>query len=41
VSLYKSSHEVSDLLKNWGQLQTQYPESVWRLKQLFIEKERK
>jgi len=41
VSLYKSSHEASDLLNNWGQLQTQYPDSVWRLKQSFIEKERK
>ena len=41
VSLYKASHEASDLLNHWRQLQTQYPESVWRLKQSFIEKERK
>jgi len=26
---------------HWSQLQTQYPDRVWRLKQSFIEKERK
>jgi TolA-binding protein len=38
VSLYKHSHEASDLLDNWHQLQTRYPESLWRLKQAFVEK---
>ena len=37
VSLYKYSHEASDLLDNWHQLQTRYPDSLWRLKQSFIE----
>ena len=34
---YKHSHEASDLLDNWHQLQTRYPDSLWRLKQSFIE----
>jgi TolA-binding protein len=38
VSLYKSHHAASDLLDNWHQLQTRYPESLWRLKQSFVEK---
>ena len=38
VSLYKSTHQASALLNHWQQLQTRYPESVWRLKQSCIEK---
>jgi TolA-binding protein len=38
VSLYKHSHKTSDLIDNWRQLQTRYPESLWRLKQSFVEK---
>jgi TolA-binding protein len=38
VSLYKHSHKASDLLDNWQRLQTQYPDSPWRLKQSFVEK---
>jgi len=41
VSLYKSSHQASDLLNNWHQLQTRYPQSLWRIKQSFIEKSEK
>ena len=38
VSLYKHSHKTSDLLDNWRQLQTRYPESLGRLKQSFVER---
>jgi TolA-binding protein len=38
VSLYKHSHKTSDLIDNWRALQTRYPESLWRLKQSFVEK---
>jgi hypothetical protein len=37
VSTYKHSHEATDLLDNWRQLQTRYPASIWRVKQSFIE----
>jgi TolA-binding protein len=37
VSLYKQSHKAADLLDNWRRLQTQYPNSLWRFKQSFIE----
>ena len=39
VSLYKASHQASDLLQNWQRLKTRYPKSLWRLKQSFIELE--
>ncbi len=38
VSLSKHSHEASELLDNWHQLQTRYPNSLWRLKPSFVEK---
>jgi len=37
VSRYKASQQASDLLNNWQQLQTRYPNSIWRLKQSFVE----
>jgi len=37
VSAYKHSHNASDLLDNWRRLQTRYPDSIWRVKQSFIE----
>ncbi|HEY7494011.1 MAG TPA: hypothetical protein VIH59_23280 [Candidatus Tectomicrobia bacterium] len=37
VSRYKHSHKASDLLDNWHQLQTRYPDSLWRRKQSFVE----
>ena len=38
VSFSKRSHEASELLDNWHQLQTRYPISLWRLKPSFVEK---
>jgi len=37
VSKYKASHEGSDLLGGWRQLQAHYPDSIWRVKQSFTE----
>jgi hypothetical protein len=37
VSAYKHGHAASDLLDNWRRLQTQYPNSIWRVKQSFTE----
>ena len=37
VSAYKQSHQASDLLDNWHRLQMRYPDSLWRVKQLFVE----
>ena len=37
VAKYKASHERSDLSDNWDQLQSRYPESIWRVKQSFRE----
>ena len=37
VSAYKHSHNASDLLDHWRRLQTRYPDSIWRVKQSFIE----
>jgi len=37
VSKYKASHEGSDLLGGWKQLQARYPDSIWRVKQSFTE----
>jgi TolA-binding protein len=37
VSKYKASHEGSDLLGGWKQLQDRYPDSIWRVKQSFTE----
>jgi len=36
--LQTASLAAFDLLNNWHQLQTQYPDSLWRLKQSFVEK---
>ena len=38
VSRYRISHQVPDLLGNWGHVQSRYPLSEWRTKQSFIEK---
>ena len=38
VARYKASHEGADLAKAWHRLQTRYPESIWRVKQSFIER---
>jgi hypothetical protein len=38
VATYKQSHLADDLLGNWQRLQSQYPESIWRIKQSFTEK---
>ena len=37
VALYKHSHQAPDLLDTWRRLQTQYPNSIWRVKQSFTE----
>ncbi|HSF34428.1 MAG TPA: hypothetical protein VLK82_28720 [Candidatus Tectomicrobia bacterium] len=37
VALYKHSHQAPDLLDPWRRLQTQYPSSIWRVKQSFTE----
>ena len=37
VARYKSSHKPEDLLGGWQRLQSQYPDSPWRVKQSFIE----
>jgi hypothetical protein len=37
VSKYKATHEGNDLLRGWRQLQTRYPDSIWRVKQIFTE----
>jgi hypothetical protein len=37
VALYKHSHQAPDLLDTWRRLQTQYPSSIWRVKQSFTE----
>jgi hypothetical protein len=37
VAAYKHSHNASDLLDNWRRLQTRYPDSIWRVKQSFME----
>jgi hypothetical protein len=37
VALYKHSHQAADLLDTWRRLQTQYPSSIWRVKQSFTE----
>ncbi|MEW6477095.1 MAG: hypothetical protein AB1679_32980 [Actinomycetota bacterium] len=36
---YKASHEPEDLLGGWRQLQSRYPDSIWRQKQVFTEGE--
>lgn len=38
VASYKASGQGKDLAAGWHQLQTQYPNSIWRVKQLFTEK---
>ena len=38
VAKYKSSQEPADLLEGWQWLQSAYPDSVWRVKQLFTER---
>lgn len=37
VARYKESHHGPDLIGGWQQLQSRYPESIWRVKQSFIE----
>jgi len=37
VAMYKHSHKAPDLLDTWRRLQTQYPNSIWRVKQSFTE----
>jgi tetratricopeptide (TPR) repeat protein len=37
VARYKASHERNDLSAGWDQLQSRYPESIWRTKQSFRE----
>jgi len=37
VAMYKHSHQAPDLLDTWRRLQTQYPNSIWRVKQSFTE----
>ena len=37
VAAYKHSHQAPDLLDTWRRLQTQYPNSIWRVKQSFTE----
>ena len=37
VAKYKASHERNDLSANWDQLQSRYPDSIWRVKQSFRE----
>ena len=37
VAKYKASHEPNDLAGSWDQLQSRYPESIWRTKQSFTE----
>jgi hypothetical protein len=41
IARYKDSHEPADLrgIKGWKRLQTQYPQSVWRVKQSWTEGE--
>jgi TolA-binding protein len=34
---YKHSHQAPDSLDTWRRLQTQYPSSIWRVKQSFTE----
>jgi hypothetical protein len=38
VARYKASGQGKDLATGWHQLQNQYPNSIWRIKQLFTEK---
>ena len=35
VAKYKASHEPNDLAGSWDQLQSRYPQSIWRVKQSF------
>ncbi len=37
VSKYKASGQPPDLMDNWKRLQRRYPNSVWRIKQSFVE----
>jgi len=37
VSKYKASHESHDLLGGWKVLQARFPDSIWRVKQSFME----
>jgi hypothetical protein len=37
VARYKASHRADDLLGAWQQLRARYPQSEWRLKQIFAE----
>lgn len=38
VARYKASGQGKDLATGWHQLQKQYPNSIWRIKQMFMEK---
>lgn len=37
VAAYRGSGEPPDLIENWQQLQSRYPDSTWRVRQSFIE----
>ncbi len=37
IAKYKANGQGSDLTSRWQQLQTRYPDSVWRVKQSFTE----
>jgi hypothetical protein len=37
VARYKGSHDGQDLQRGWATLRSRYPESVWRIKQSFME----
>jgi len=37
IAAYRHSHDPADLLGGWGRLPVDYPDSIWRVKQSFIE----
>jgi len=37
VSRYKGSGNADDLMGGWAKLRSRYPESPWRVKQIFVE----
>jgi hypothetical protein len=39
VARYKATHDAPDLTGGWQRLQSRYPTSIWRQKQVFIEPE--
>ncbi len=39
VAKYKTSYQADDLRGGWRQLQTRFPDSIWRVKQSFTEQQ--